>query len=224
MGKLPVSLVCLIVTLLPGGSDAIARENAQSPHGSGQGRIVFFGDSLTAGYGVKPAQAFPALIEERLEKRGLDYEVVNAGVSGETSAGGLRRVDWVLREPVDIFVLALGGNDGLRGVDPASTRRNLQEIIDKVKAAHPGVELVIAGMRLPPNLGEAYTGEFRAVFPELARGNGATLIPFLLEDVGGRAELNLPDRIHPNAEGHKRIAETVWQALEPLLTGQRKAA
>lgn len=180
-------------------------------------RILFFGDSLTAGYGLDPSQAYPALIQERIDAAGIEAKLQVGAVSGDTSAGGLRRIDWMLRQPVDIFVLALGANDGLRGNDLASTEANLQAIIDKVVAQYPDAQIVIAGMRMPPSLGADYTESFAAIYPRLAEANEATLIPFLLESVGGVVALNLPDRIHPNAEGHKRLAKTVWEELKPLL-------
>jgi acyl-CoA thioesterase I len=181
--------------------------------------IVFFGDSLTAGYGlVDPSSfAYPALIQEKIDHAKLDYRVVNAGLSGETSAGGVRRIDWILRQPVDVFVLALGANDGLRGISPAVTRGNLQQIIDRVRAKNSKAKLVVAGMQMPREMGGEFTRTFREVFPEIAEKNDAALIPFLLEGVGGRADLNQPDRIHPTPEGHAVIAETVWKVLRPLL-------
>jgi acyl-CoA thioesterase-1 len=181
--------------------------------------ILFFGDSLTAGYGLDdPAtQAFPGLIQQKITTGGLPYRVVNSGLSGETTAGGLRRIDWVLRSPVDILVLELGGNDGLRGLSPSFAAKNLQTLIDKVRAKNPSVKLVLAGMTMPSSMGEAYAREFTAIFPALAQANGATLIPFLLEGVGGVPELNLPDGFHPTAAGHHLIAETVWRWLRPLL-------
>jgi acyl-CoA thioesterase-1 len=181
--------------------------------------VVFFGDSLTAGYGLANpgADAYPALIQEKIRATGLDWKVVNAGLSGETTAGGLRRVDWILRQPVDLFVLALGANDGLRGISPAVSRTNLQQIVDRVRARYPQATIVVAGMQMPPQLGADFAREFGALFPELARKNDATLIPFLLEGVGGVLRYNLDDRIHPNPAGHKLIAETVWKALRPLL-------
>lgn len=179
--------------------------------------IIFFGNSLTAGYGLSPAQAFPALIQAKIDSLQLPYTVVNAGVSGETSSGGASRVDWILRQSPDVFVLELGANDGLRGIPVAQTRQSLQTIIDKVKAKNPAVQLVLAGMQLPPNMGQAYTGQFRALYGELAEKNGAALIPFLLEGVGGEARLNQEDGIHPTAEGHQIVAQNVWQVLGPLL-------
>jgi len=179
--------------------------------------IVFFGNSLTAGYGVSPEQAFPALIQKKLDSIGLPYNVVNAGVSGETSSGGKTRIDWILREPVDIFVLELGANDGLRGTPLSETKKNLQDIIDKVKAKYPDTKLVFAGMEIPPNMGQTYTAEFRNIYTDLAAKNKMTLIPFLLEGVGGEPELNQADGIHPTAEGHLIVAENVWKQLEKLL-------
>lgn len=181
--------------------------------------ILFFGDSLTAGYGLDDAttEAFPGLVQKKITAAGLPYRVVNAGLSGETTAGGLRRIDWVLRAPVDLFVLELGGNDGLRGLPPTVATQNLQGIIAKVRAKNPKVKLIIAGMHMPVNMGADYAREFSAVFPALARANDAILIPFLLDGVGGVPALNQPDGIHPNAEGHQIVAETVWKALAPLL-------
>jgi acyl-CoA thioesterase-1 len=181
--------------------------------------LVFFGDSLTAGRGLAdPAtEAFPALIQEKIDAARLGWRVVNAGLSGETTAGGLRRVDWVLRTPPDLFVLALGGNDGLRGISPAVSRQNLEQIIGRVRARRPGARIVLAGMQMPPEFGPEYTREFSAIFPAVAEKHRATLIPFLLEGVGGSVELNLPDRIHPNPAGHAVIAETLWKHLRPLL-------
>lgn len=179
--------------------------------------ILFFGDSITAGYGIDLNQAFPALIQEKIDSLGLSYDVVNAGLSGETSAGGLRRVDWVMQQEVDIFVLELGGNDGLRGIDPESTKENLTGIIEKVRAADPDVKILLTGMEAPPNLGQAYTSQFRQVFSDVARQKNVNFLPFILEGVAGNPELNLPDGIHPTAEGHKILAENVWGSLRPML-------
>lgn len=179
--------------------------------------ILFFGDSLTAGYGLTPEEAFPALIEKKCIENGTPCKAINAGLSGETSAGGLSRIDWILRQPVDVFVLELGANDGLRGLPLEQTKKNLQAIIDKVKAKYPGVKVVIAGMMVPPNMGPDYTASFRKIFPELAKKNNATLIPFLLEDVAGLEKLNLEDGIHPNREGHRIVANNVYRVLSPLL-------
>jgi len=179
--------------------------------------IVFFGNSLTAGYGLSPEQAFPAIIQKKIDSLGLPYQVINAGVSGETSSGGKTRIDWILREPVDIFILELGANDGLRGTPLSETKKNLQDIIDKVKAKYPNAKLVFAGMEIPPNMGQAYTTEFRNIYTELAAKNNMTLIPFLLEGVGGEPQLNQADGIHPNEEGSLIVAKNVWKQLEKLL-------
>lgn len=183
--------------------------------------VLFYGDSLTAGYGIDREQAFPALIQARIDSLGWDYEVFNAGLSGETSAGGLRRIDWILRQKVDVFVLELGANDGLRGIDLKDTRSNLQGIVDRVKAKYPDVVLVVVGMQMPPNLGPEYTAEFKGLYSSLAEQNGAALIPFLLAGVGDRPELNLPDGNHPTVAGHKVVAENVWAVLGPLLGQMR---
>jgi len=190
----------------------------------GKGRetitILFFGDSITAGFGLDPAQAFPALIENRADSLGLAVEAVNAGVSGETSAGGLRRVDWILQRPFDIFVLELGANDGLRGIDPDHTRDNLQQIMDKVRERRPDVTIVLTGMEAPPNMGDEYIRRFRQIYRDLAGANDIVFMPFILEDVAGEPELNQADGIHPTAAGHRVIAGNVWKVIEPLLRKQ----
>lgn len=187
------------------------------PVQSAQKTILFFGNSLTAGYGVEPSEAFTALIQNRIDSLGLPYKVVNAGVSGETTSGGNGRIDWVLRQPVDIFVLELGGNDGLRGIPITESRKNLQAIMDKVRAKYPEVKIILAGMQVPPNMGNAYATEFRALYPELAKKNDVALIPFLLEGVGGEPDLNQPDGIHPTPEGHRIVAENVWAVLREVI-------
>lgn len=179
--------------------------------------ILFFGTSLTAGLGLEPEQAYPALIQQKLDSLGLDYEVVNAGLSGETTASGRNRLNWVLNQNVDVFVLELGANDGLRGVPLAETRKNLREIIEIVREKNPDARIILAGMQIPPNMGEEYTTEFRNIFPELAEEYDLEIIPFLLEDVAGIPELNQQDGIHPTAEGQKIIAENVWEVLESEL-------
>jgi acyl-CoA thioesterase-1 len=179
--------------------------------------ILFFGDSLTAGYGLTEEEAFPALIEKSLNQKGKKVKVINSGLSGETSAGGLTRIDWVLRQPIDIFILELGANDGLRGVPLEETKKNLQAIIDKVKAKNKNVKVVIAGMMVPPNMGKSYSDGFQKIFPEVAKNNSATLIPFLLEGVAGDEKLNQADGIHPTVEGHKIVAATVGKVIEKLL-------
>ena len=193
-----------------------AKEENQQPENSKKS-IVFFGTSLTAALGLDPEEAYTAHIQRKIDSLELNYEVVNAGLSGETTASGLNRLDWVLNQQVDVFVLELGANDGLRGVPIEETRKNLQEIIDRVENNNPGVEIILAGMQIPPNMGEEYTREFREMFPELARENDLALIPFLLEGVAGDPSLNQQDGIHPTAEGQKIMAETVWEVLEEEL-------
>ncbi|MFN8347833.1 MAG: arylesterase [Spirosomataceae bacterium] len=179
--------------------------------------ILIFGNSLTAGYGLEPAEAFPAQIQNRIDSLKLPYKIINAGLSGETTAGGNSRIDWVLKNPVDIFILELGGNDGLRGIPATETRKNLQAMIDKVNAKYPDAKIILAGMQVPPSMGKKYADEFRVIYPELAKQNNAALIPFLLENVGGEVKLNQKDGIHPNAVGAKIVAENVWKVLEDLL-------
>jgi acyl-CoA thioesterase-1 len=179
--------------------------------------ILFYGNSITAGYQLDMDQAFPAIIQKRIDSLGLNYETINAGLSGETSAGGKSRIDWVLRTVPDIFFLELGANDGLRGLPLDETIKNLQDIIDAVKKENPNVKIIIAGMMVPPNLGTDYSQEFQKIFPTLAEANNAVLIPFVLEGVAGNPELNLSDGIHPTPEGHELVAETVWDYLRPLL-------
>ena len=179
--------------------------------------ILFFGDSLTAGMGLDPNEAFPAIIQEKLDSLGLNYEIINAGLSGETTASGKNRVDWVLNQEVDIFVLELGANDGLRGIPLEETEKNLQQIMDIVQEKYPNTRIILAGMEIPPNMGPEYTAEFRSIFPRLANKNDAELVPFLLEGVAGYPDLNQADGIHPTAEGHQIVAENVWEVLEPML-------
>lgn len=179
--------------------------------------ILFFGNSITAGYQLDMDEAFPAVIQFWLDSLGYNYRAINAGLSGETTASGKNRIDWVLKTFPDIFFLELGANDGLRGLPLAETPKNLQIIIDKVKERNPDVKIMIAGMMVPPNLGPEYTSEFQNIFPEIAKNNEATLIPFLLNDVAGNPDLNLSDGIHPTPEGHGIVAQTVWDHLQPLL-------
>lgn len=183
-----------------------------------QKTILFFGDSITAGYGLDEEQAYPAIIQQRIDSLGLEHNVVNAGLSGETTAGGARRVDWILQQEIDLFVLGLGGNDGLRGIDPENTKENLQTIIDKVREKSQDIQIVLAGMEAPPNLGDEYTSRFRQVFTDLAEKNELILMPFLLEDVAAVRELNQPDGIHPTAEGQQLIADNMWEMIRPILT------
>ena len=179
--------------------------------------VLVLGDSLAAGFGVDPSEAFPAVLQQRAEASGMSVRVINGGVSGDTTAGGLRRLDWMLKSPVDVLFLELGGNDGLRGLPIESTRSNLTAIIQKTRSRHPKAEIVVAGMQMPPNVGQDYADRFRALFPAVAREEKAALVPFLLEGVGGVPDLNLPDQIHPTAQGHRMIASNAWPVLEPLL-------
>ena len=179
--------------------------------------ILFVGTSLTAGLGLDPEEAYPALVQRKIDEAGLRYRVVNAGVSGETSAGARRRMGWLMRQPVAVLVVETGANDGLRGQEPAATRENIQAMFDEALRQQPPPKLVLAAMEALPNYGEAYRRRFRAIYPELAKANGATLVPFLLDGVAGEAKLNQPDGIHPTAEGQRRVAENVWRVLRPLL-------
>lgn len=197
----------------------ITAENTAAPSSSRKDRprIVFFGNSLTAGYGLDEQYSFPSIIQQKLDSMGYDYEVVNAGLSGETTAGGRNRIDWVMEQPMDVFVLELGGNDVLRGFELTATRENLAAILNAVSNRYPHTQLILAGMEAPPNMGDTYTREFRKIYQDLAREKEIALIPFLLADVGGIKELNLPDRIHPNKEGQKIVANNVMKVLAPLL-------
>lgn len=221
-----LSLLVALVIACDGGSRSTPQVDpafgAGSPPRTDIPAVVFLGTSLTAGLGVDPEAAYPAVIGRRLDSLGMPYRVVNAGVSGETSAGGLRRLDWLLREPVAVLVVELGANDGLRGLPPEAMKTNLDEIVRRTRAAHPDAEVVLAGMEAPPNMGERYTEAFRRVFRDLAREHGVALIPFLLDGVAGVPALNQADGIHPTAEGHRIIAETVWKVLEEVLA--RRAA
>lgn len=213
--------MCIVFCLLSVSCSNSDQGQQKKKAGKEQGKkeapkktILFFGDSLTAGYGLdEPSLAFPGVIQQRLDSAGLPYKVVNGGVSGETSSGGVERIEWILSQPVDVFVLELGANDGLRGIPVETTRKNLQFIIDKVKEKYPTVKIILAGMQVPPNMGPQYSNAFRTVYPDLAKKNNATLIPFLLEHVGGEAALNQEDGIHPNVEGHKLVADNVWPVL-----------
>ena len=180
-------------------------------------RIVVLGDSIAAGFGVDPEDAYPAVLQRKIDEAKLAYTIINAGVSGDTTAGGLRRVNWVLRQPVDILILELGGNDGLRGIPVTETRTNLQSIIDRAREKHPNIKILIAGMKMPANMGADYTAEFEKVFSDIAKKNKTAFVPFVLENVGGKPDLNLPDRIHPTPAGHQIVAQNIWPVLQPLL-------
>lgn len=206
------------MALLVAAGGALFAADAPNANG-GRKRVVILGDSITAGHGLDPRQAYPALLQAKIDAAGLPYSVANAGVSGDTSAGGLRRVAWALgKDGAEVLVVALGGNDGLRGIPPEQTRGNLAGIIDKARTTNPAIKIVVAGMRMPDNMGEDFTTRFEAVFPAIAAEKKAALVPFLLEGVGGVESLNQEDRIHPTAAGQARIAETVWKVLEKELS------
>jgi acyl-CoA thioesterase-1 len=180
--------------------------------------LLFFGDSLTAGYGLSdPDEAFPGLLQQKIDSLNLPYKVVIAGLSGETSAGGKARVPWILKQNIDVFVLELGANDGLRGISPAETSKNLQAIIDQVKAKYPNCKIVLTGMLMPPSMGAKYAADFKAVFPTIAKQNNLAFVPFLLDGVGGVARLNQGDGVHPTAAGHRILADNVWSVLKDVL-------
>jgi acyl-CoA thioesterase-1 len=206
------SLLLLALASAPSSLAAAAAEHT----------IIFFGDSLTAGFGLADpgSQSYPAQIQRKIDAGHLPWHVVNAGLSGETSAGGLRRIDWVLNQKPDVFVLALGANDGLRGTATGVTQANLQAIIDRVHSRYPDTRIVLAGMRMPPSMGQDYTESFGAIFPALAKSNKIALVPFLLDGVAERPELNQGDGIHPNASGAALVAEGVWKVILPILTAQ----
>lgn len=208
-GRAVLLALAVLVGLSPGGPGAVAQP------ADSERVIVTLGDSLTAGFGVAPEEAWPALVEVRLRREGYPYRVVNAGVSGDTTAGGLRRVDWVLRRRPEVAVVALGANDGLRGQPVEAMRANLVAIVERLRDG--GARVLLAGMQVPPNYGTDYARAFRAVFPEVARRTGAALMPFLLEGVAADPRLNQADGIHPTAAGHRTIAERLWPHLVPLL-------
>jgi acyl-CoA thioesterase-1 len=224
---LKVFLIMVMVTACSGGNAERASGDASRSSGesaassaparsaaSGRPTILFVGTSLTAGYGLAPEQSYPALIARRIDSLGLSYQVVNAGVSGQTSAGTLRSIDWLMRQPADIVVLETGANDGLRALSVDTMRTNIQQIIDRVKSAQPTARIYLVAMEAPPNLGPSYTASFRAVYPELAAKNGVTLIPFLLDRVAGVDSLNQGDGIHPNERGARIVADNIWNRLE----------
>lgn len=200
-------------------SSSVTQESALSQQDSiaSEKVILCFGNSLTAGMGLNVEEAFPAVLQRKLDSLGLQYKVVNAGVSGETTAGGKNRIEWILNQKVDIFILELGANDGLRGISPTETKNNLQAIIDVVREKNVDTQIILAGMQMPPNLGEEYTTKFKNIFPELADENNVKLIPFILDKVAGIPELNQADGIHPTIEGQKTMAENVWEVLEGIL-------
>lgn len=183
-----------------------------------QKRVVILGDSITAGYGLDVSEAYPALLQKKIDAANLPYIVVNAGVSGDTTAGGLRRITWAMAKGADVLVIALGGNDGLRGISPEETKKNLLGIVEKSRTKNPDIEILIAGMQMPDNMGPDFTARFKAIFPEAAKESKATLIPFLLEGIGGIETLNQPDGIHPTLEGQAVVAQNVWKILQPVIS------
>lgn len=227
MRNIPILTIFLSFLLLVSCGDSAKKEEERKPEETAETdlpreneeekTILFFGTSLTAGLGLEQEEAYPALIQQKLDSIGLDYEVVNAGLSGETTASGKNRLNWVLNQEVDVFVLELGANDGLRGVPLEETRKNLRDIIKIVREKNPDTRIILAGMQIPPNMGPEYTSEFRNIFPELAEEYDLELIPFILEDVAGNPDLNQQDGIHPTAEGQKIMAENVWEVLETEL-------
>ena len=223
------ALCCLLFFISCGEAQKQEKGAGEAPEAASEqeqeetGTILFFGNSLTAGMGLEPEQAFPALIQEKIDSLELPYRVINAGLSGETTAAGKNRIGWVLKQDVDIFVLELGANDGLRGIPVEETKKNLQAIIDTVRQKNPETEIILAGMQIPPNLGEAYTSGFQEIFPELTQENDLYLVPFLLEGVAGDAALNQQDGIHPTAEGQKIVARSVWKVLKEVIRAESQA-
>ncbi|WP_448698485.1 arylesterase [Mucilaginibacter sp. AW1-3] len=193
--------------------------NAANSQQSNTKNILVFGDSLTAGYGLDDPQAdsYPSVLQVKIDSAKLPYKVINGGLSGETSAGGKSRIDWLLKQKIDVFILELGANDGLRGLPVTETAKNLQTIIDKVKAKYPDAKLVLAGMMVPPNMGADYSASFKTIFPQIAQKNSMTLVPFLLDHVAGIKQLNQADGIHPTAKGAKIVAQNVWSKLKGIL-------
>ncbi|MFD2033276.1 arylesterase [Belliella marina] len=195
----------------------ISKSEEVSKEAENKKLILFFGNSLTAGYGIEAEDAFPGLVAARIDSLGLDYRVINGGLSGETTASGLSRLDWFLEEEPAVFVLELGGNDGLRGIDLKETKKNLKSIIQLVREKYPDASILLSGMQIPPNMGQAYTKEFQEIYPQVAKEEAVKLIPFLLEGVAGDPELNLPDGIHPTEAGHLIVFETVWPYIEGVI-------
>lgn len=208
----PLFLTLWLITWVIGHSSAAVADDDRP-------RIVAFGDSLTAGFGVAAEEAYPARLQRRLDEQGLRYRVINAGVSGDTTAGGVRRVDWVLKSRPDLLILELGGNDGLRGLNLDETKANLERIIKRCQDA--SVTVILAGMKLPPNYGMEYTKGFETIYPALAKQYRLTLIPFFLDGVAGSASLNQADGIHPTSEGYRIIADKVLETVKPLLNGRK---
>ena len=201
----------------PGAVSEVPPARSVSSPASNKVTVLFFGTSLTAGYGLDPSIAFPKLVAERAAADGIPIEAVNAGLSGETSAGAVRRIEWTLKRPVDIVVIETGGTDALRALNADSLERNLRAIVDRVQEAQPSARILLAVMEAPPNLGAAYTARFRRAYSEVAASEGVKLLPFLLEGVAGHPDLNQPDGVHPNEKGERVVAENVWKVLKPLV-------
>jgi acyl-CoA thioesterase-1 len=219
----PLSVFLSILVILAGCGTS-SESKKQNPTdiektkvNTAQKTILFFGNSLTAGYGIEQEDSFAGLTQARLDSLQIDYRVINGGLSGETTAGGLSRLDWFLEDEPTIFVLELGGNDGLRGIIPSESKKNLLGIIEKVQTKYPETKIILAGMQIPPNMGQEYTDEFKKIYPQIATEKNVTLIPFLLEGVAGNPNLNLPDGIHPTESGHKIVFETIWIYLKNLI-------
>jgi len=202
--------------------DAASSSKTAHPEETYTGNILFFGNSLTAGYGLEQVdQAFPNLIQEKIDQNGYGFRVIKAGLSGETTTAGVNRLPWLLKQPIDILIIELGANDGLRGIDPDQTEMNLQAMIDTARALHPNVQIALFGMLVPPNMGQDYAKRFEAVYPRLAKKNQVAYLPFLLDGVAGNPELNLEDGIHPTAEGHRIVANNVWPLIQKLILKQQ---
>ncbi|OAQ39137.1 arylesterase [Pedobacter psychrophilus] len=224
MLRITFALSLIIIVITSCGDNANKAKDTENPTtettivaNTPNKNILFFGTSLTAGLGLNQSEAYPALIQHKIDSLNLNYKVINGGLSGETSAGGKSRIDWLLKQPISVFVLELGANDGLRGIPVKETRANLQAIINRVKEKYPDVIMVMEGMQMPPNMGEKYTQDFKETFSLLAKENDMIYVPFLLEGVGGVAKLNQDDGIHPTKEGQKILAENVWKMLKPAL-------
>jgi len=212
----------LLLLLWAGSALWAGNAPATNPAAPARARIVVLGDSITAGFGLDPGDAYPAILQQKIDAAGLPFTVANAGVSGDTTAGGLRRIDWALGPGADVLIIALGGNDGLRGISTQQTAENLSGIIKRARAKAPGVAVIVAGMQMPGNMGPEYVEQFRSLFPRVASESDAAFVPFLLEGVGGAPELNQADQIHPTAAGQKRVAENVWKVLEKVIEGRRR--
>lgn len=226
--KLPLSLICLLTIFMacsesnPSATQSVVQKTEtkqkNKPPAEAVKSILFFGNSLTAAYGIDPEDGFVSLIQDKITDAGKTYRCINGGLSGETTAGGKNRIEWILKNTdISIFVLELGGNDGLRGIDPKSSMANLQAIIETVKKVNPEIKILLAGMEAPPNMGEDYTKTFRNIYPALAARYKVDLIPFLLDGVAGKTEFNLKDGIHPNEAGQKILAENIWKVLKNLI-------